>query len=117
MLTENCAELFNPKTIRASMGSVFHLILFEGISLLNIENLKKRGYQIICSDLEGKDIYTLKISKNSILVFSNEASGPSKEILNLSDKKVTIPSYGKAESLNVASASAIILSEIRKQIN
>ena len=117
LLTENCADLYNPKTIRASMGSLFHLSFVGELSFTDIENLKKNGYQIICSDLEGDDIYTFKISKKSILVFSNEAGGPSKEILNLSDKKVTIPSYGKAESLNVASASAIILSEIRKKIN
>jgi len=50
------------------------------------------------------------------LVFSNEANGPSQEILELADKKITIPSYGKAESLNVASASAVMLSHIRKII-
>ncbi len=52
-----------------------------------------------------------------MMVFSNEADGPSIELLNLMDKKISIPSYGRAESLNVASASAVILSEIRKQFN
>ena len=117
LLTENCADLYNPKTIRASMGSLFHLSFVGELLFPEIENLKKKGYQIICSDLGGDDIYKFKISKKSILVFSNEAGGPSKEILNLSDQKVTIPSYGKAESLNVASASAVILSEIREKIN
>jgi TrmH family RNA methyltransferase len=117
LLTENCADLYNPKTIRAGMGSTFHLNIFEEFSYTDIEKLKKKGYRIICSDLDGEDMYNINISKNSILVFSNESGGPSKEILNLSDQKVTIPSYGKAESLNVASASAIILSAFREKIN
>jgi RNA methyltransferase, TrmH family len=114
LLTENCADLYNPKTIRAGMGSTFHLNIFEEFSYMDIENLKKKGYRVICSDLDGEDIYNINISKNSILVFSNESGGPSQEILNLTDQKVTIPSFGKAESLNVASASAIILSAFRK---
>ena len=116
LLTENCTELFSPKTIRASMGSVFHLNIREDISLTDITNLKKKGYKIFCADLNGENLYSINFENNSILVFSNEANGPSPEILNLSDKKITIPSYGKAESLNVASASAVILSQIRKKI-
>jgi TrmH family RNA methyltransferase len=117
LLTENCADLYNPKTIRAGMGSTFHLNIAEKFSYTDIEKLKKKGYRIICSDLDGEDMYNINISKNSILVFSNESGGPSKEILNLSDQIITIPSFGKAESLNVASASAVILSQIRKKIN
>jgi TrmH family RNA methyltransferase len=115
LLTKNCADLYNPKTIRAGMGSTFHLNIAEDFSYTDIENLKKNGYRIICSDLDGEDMYNVNIPKNSILVFSNESGGPSKEILNLTDQKVTIPSSGKAESLNVASASAIMLSAFRKQ--
>ena len=116
LLTENCAELFNPKTIRASMGSVFHLNILENISQPDMGSLKNKGYKIFCSDLTGEDLYSVDLSENSVLVFSNEANGPSQEILNLADKRITIPSYGKAESLNVASASAIILSHVRKSI-
>ena len=47
-------------------------------------------------------------------MFSSEANGPSNELLQLSDERVTIPKKGKAESLNVASASAVILSELTK---
>ena len=116
LLTENCAEYLNPKTIRASMGSVFHLDIVEEVKKSDISNLKNNGYKIFCSDINGENLYSTKFLKNSILVFSNEANGPSQEIINLTDKKITIPSYGKAESLNVASASAIILSHIRKNI-
>ena len=116
LLTKNCAELFNPKTIRASMGSVFHLKILGNINQSDIKSLKNKGYKIFCSDLAGEDLYSVRLTKNSVLVFSNEANGPSQEIFELADKKITIPSYGKAESLNVASASAIILSHVRKNI-
>lgn len=116
LLTENCAEIFNPKTIRASTGSVFHLHIFEETETEDLKKLKKKGYNILCSDLKGENVFSFKFKKNSLLVFSNEANGPSKDILNIADTKLTIPSYGKAESLNVASASAVILSELRKKI-
>ncbi len=116
LLTENCAEIFNPKTIRASMGSVFHLNIFEDSRNEDMKKLKKKGYNILCSDLEGENVFSFRFRKRSLLVFSNEANGPSKEIIKIADTKLTIPSYGKAESLNVASASAIILSEARKKI-
>jgi RNA methyltransferase, TrmH family len=116
LLTNDCAEIFNPKTIRASMGSIFHLNIIEEVNLSDIINLKSKGYKILCSDLNGEDLYSTKFTQNLIIVFSNEANGPSLEILNLCDNKLTIPAFGKAESLNVASASAIILSEIRKKI-
>lgn len=115
LLSENCAELFNPKTIRASMGSIFHLNILENISQEDIAGLKRKSYKIICSDLSGEDLYSTTFIRNTVLVFSNEANGPSWEILNLADKIITIPSYGKAESLNVASASAVILSHLRKK--
>jgi len=116
LLSENCAEFFNPKTIRASMGSVFHLDVMENLKPSDIGNLKNKGYEIFCSELTGEDLYSVSFTKNSVLIFSNEANGPSQEILELANKKITIPSYGKAESLNVASASAIILSHLRKNI-
>lgn len=112
LLTENCADIFNPKVVRAGMGSLFHLKCSEKIKSNDLEILKSKGYKILCSDLDGENIFEFKAGQRSIIVFSNEANGPSPEILNLADKKLTIPSYGKAESLNVASASAVILSQL-----
>ncbi|MHB8580110.1 MAG: TrmH family RNA methyltransferase [Ignavibacteriaceae bacterium] len=113
IMGENCAELFNPKTIRASMGSIFHLHINENEKLINSLNLlKSRGYKIICADLNGMNLFDSKLDSKSAIVFSNEANGPSAELLNLSDEIITIPKYGNAESLNVASASAVILSHL-----
>jgi len=116
LLSENTAELYNPKVIRSSMGSIFHLNIFRDIKLSEIEKLKSKGYKFICSDLDGMDIYSFHLPKKLILFFCNESYGPSPELLSMSDEKITIPRKGKAESLNVASASAIILSELTRKI-
>ena len=117
VLSENTVELYNPKVIRSSMGSIFHLNIFRDKRLAEMGTLKDKGYKFICADLDGTDIYTFNPPEKFVLFFSNESSGPSPELLNLSDEKVTIPREGKAESLNVASASAIVVSEIAKKIS
>jgi len=113
ILDGNCAEVYNPKVIRASAGSVFHLDIFEQDDFYNFLKLQKQsGYQILCADLDGQNIYNYKQAGKEIIVLANEANGPTKNLLDISDTKVTIPKRGKAESLNVASASAVILSEL-----
>jgi len=115
LLSENCANIYNPKTIRASAGSVFHLKIIHDINLIDIlASFKKNGYKLLCADVAGTNIYEYAKSEKAIIVFSNEANGPTNELLQLADEKITVPKKGKAESLNVASASAIILSELTK---
>ena len=89
------------------MGSIFHTDIFEMTDYSVIEMLKMNGYQIVCADMKGENIFEFKNNKKKIIVFSSEAHGPSKEILMYADKKITILKIGKAESLNVASASAV----------
>ncbi|KAF0150968.1 MAG: tRNA/rRNA methyltransferase (SpoU) [Ignavibacteria bacterium] len=113
ILSENCAEVFSPKVIRASAGSVFHINVVESKDFYNqLNEFVKQEYKICVADLSGEDIYSYKHSKKTVLVLANETHGPSEELLSLCDTKVTIPKRGKAESLNVANASAIILSEL-----
>ncbi len=112
MLSKESAEIYNPKVLRASMGSVFHLNVFSDITLKEIIRLKNYGYAFICSDTEGKNIFDYKWNDKIILFLSNESKGPSQELRSITDHKITIPRKGKAESLNVASASAIILAAL-----
>lgn len=113
ILSNDCADIFNPKVIRASAGSIFHLNIFENKDLNFLLDLKNNGYKIFTTDLEGENIYKFNFPEKFIVTFSNEASGPSEELLKITDKKITIPKFGNAESLNVASASAVILSRIK----
>jgi TrmH family RNA methyltransferase len=112
LISNQSVEYLNPKVIRSSMGSIFHLNIYEEFDLDKIEEMKKRNYKIICSDLQGKNINDFRFQNKSIIVFSNESLGPSEIIKSLADELVTIPKKGKAESLNVSSAAAIILSKI-----
>ncbi len=115
ILSVNCTDIYNPKCIRSSMGSIFHLSIYENIDLPNeISKLKDDGYKIVCADLNGTNVFKYNRSGKTAIIFSNEANGPSDIILSLSDEKVTIPRIGNAESLNVASASAIILSTLTR---
>lgn len=113
-LSNECSEVFNPKVIRSSMGSIFHIKVFENVKLDEIKILKDFGYEFLCSDLSGKNIYDFEKGKHTLLFLANESRGPSSELLSIADKKITIPGKGSAESLNVASASAIILSQLSK---
>lgn len=113
ILSKECADVFNPKTVRASMGSVFHVNILENKDLSFLFNLKDENYKIFSADLEGENIYKFKFPEKFVIAFSNEAAGPSEELLKISDQKITIPKFGNAESLNVASSSAVILSGIK----
>jgi len=115
ILSPDCAEIFNPKVIRASAGSVFHLSINEEPGFYGkLENLKRNGWSIYCADLEGEPVYSVKKEERAVIVFANEANGPTARLHALADFLITIPGRGKAESLNVASASAVILSEFSK---
>ena len=112
LMSENSVELHNPKVIRSTMGSLFHLNIYEDISPDNLKDLKGKGFKIICTDITGEDISEFNLTDQLILVFSNEAHGPDSKIRELADHIISIRKKGRAESLNVASASAIILNSL-----
>jgi len=115
ILSNNCAEIFSPKVIRSSAGSVFHInILEEDDFYMRLSNLKENDYKILTADLSGENIYSFEKPRNIVLVLANETHGPTEELLNLCDTKITIPKKGQAESLNVGNASAVILAELTR---
>jgi TrmH family RNA methyltransferase len=113
-LSDNSTDFTNSKVIRASMGSLFHVTLWENFSYSKLKEFKENEYEILCADIQGTDVFSYTNEKKKILILSNEAHGPSPEIESISDKKITIPKIGKAESLNVASASAVLLAILTK---
>lgn len=113
LLSEDCAELYNPKVVRASMGAIFNLNILNDIRLLEeIELLQKNNYQVYVADMNGENYKKVKWQKKSVIAFGNEANGPSKELKQICNK-ITIPQKGKVESLNVAAAAAVIISEVQ----
>jgi RNA methyltransferase, TrmH family len=111
ILSKSCADIYNPKTVRSSAGSLFHLNLYAGYDLS--PKIKLNGFKILAADMKGENIYSYKFDQKIVLVFSNEAHGLSDAVKNYADTIITIPKSGEAESLNVASAAAVILSHIR----
>jgi TrmH family RNA methyltransferase len=113
VLSKNCSDPLSPKTVRSSMGSIFHVNIYDETDLNTfLEDYKVKGYKVLCADMVGEDLYTFKPGENNIVILSSEAHGPSVDVLRLSDHRITIPRYGKGESLNVASALAVILSRL-----
>jgi len=111
VLSENSVELYNSKVIRSTMGAIFHLPVFIDVDLRStIQDARKAGFNVITTVLDGgKPLNKFSFPERSIIVFGNETHGISKEIEQMADASITIPKYGKAESLNVAISCGIIL--------
>jgi TrmH family RNA methyltransferase len=117
ILTKGCVDLFSPKVLRSTMGSVFHMPIFESMKIDGtIELLKKSNYKIIASHLKGKNnYYNEDLTGRVAIIVGNEANGISDETAQLSDSLVKIPMPGRAESLNVSIAASIMIYEIVRQ--
>ena len=107
-------DCFNSKVVQASMGSLTRV----AVSYLDLKKyLQNASVPIFVADMDGLDVYKTKLPDSAVLVLGNEANGISDEIKQLVTTKITIPRYGafqQTESLNVATASAILLSEFRR---
>ncbi len=113
ILTTDTVELYNPKVVRATMGSLFHLPIYrisdKKDALLSLKDL---GCPILVSALDGAvDFKEAGINGNCVVVVGNEAHGVSETALSLADRKIKIPMPGSAESLNAGVAAAILLYE------
>ncbi|MHB8063081.1 MAG: TrmH family RNA methyltransferase [Ruminiclostridium sp.] len=117
ILAKGCVDLFSPKVLRATMGSVFHIPIFEGLYINEtIDLLKKSGYKVIASHLAGQNNYFDEdLTGKSAIIIGNEANGISDETAEIADKLVKIPMPGRAESLNASVAASIMIYEIVRQ--
>ncbi len=113
---EDSADIFNPKVVRASMGAVFNLPIVKLSWLKFLELMKSADVEILATALDSTaEIYfEHNFTTKSAIIFGSEAEGVSAEILRAA-KKIYIPMSGRAESLNVAQAAAIIISEAVRQ--
>lgn len=116
--TKGTVDIYNDKTLRSTMGSVFYLPIIEDSDLAITNNLKENGFKLVVSSLQGKnDFFSEDLSGKIIIAVGNEGNGVSDEVYEISDIKVKIPMPGDAESLNVAVATSVMLYEkIRQNI-
>lgn len=112
--SKGTVDLYNDKTIRGAMGSLFHVNVKKDADLLQeIDLIRKKGYTVVGTQLNTEYYYTnIEEKKKYALVIGNEANGISKEVLDACDLHVKIPIYGKAESLNASIAAAIVMYHI-----
>jgi len=114
LCSQNTVDCYNTKVIQSSMGSLARV----QINYLDlVQHLKNEKRTIYGTFMEGDSLYKTSFEEDGILVMGNEANGISEEIRSIVNKELGIPQFGsqnKAESLNVAMATAIFLSEMRR---
>lgn len=114
IVSEGCVDVYNPKTLRATMGSVFHVPVINGGKTAEIVRvLQKAGYKVYASHLKGdKSIYEMEYNGKVAVIIGNEGRGISDEVAEAADCLVKIPMPGGAESLNASVAAGLLIYEV-----
>lgn len=117
VLGKGTADLYNPKTIRATMGALFHVPVLEAELSSLLPEAAAQGVSLVGTSLQAaQSCYDYDFSNRNVwLVFGNEGSGMSEQVAALVDANVIIPMTGRAESLNVAMAATVLLFEAQRQ--
>jgi len=118
LLSPDCADLFSQKVINASMGSFTHLAVHThplAPTLREVVSGAKIHPEILGCDLAGEDVHTVGPMTDVVIVIGSEGRGLSKEVRECVTRFVTIPRFGQAESLNAATAAAIVCDQMRRR--
>jgi len=116
ILTGRSVDLYNPKVVRATTGSLFHLPVALVPELETVlDRVSSAGLQVLAADIKGDDLLVARsagvLSAPTAWLFGNEARGLSDEHFALADRAITVPIYGHAESMNLATAASVCLYE------
>ncbi|MFB2599106.1 TrmH family RNA methyltransferase [Herbiconiux sp. P17] len=116
ILTGRSVDLYNPKVVRSTTGSLFHLPVAMEATLTDVlDRAREAGLQTLAADIKGDDLLDVRtaglLGNPTAWVFGNEARGLADEQLTLVDRAVSLPIYGQAESLNLATAASVCLYE------
>ena len=111
LVSQGCVDVFNGKVLRATMGSIFHIPIWQvGTSLDAVQQLKEAGYLVYATHLQGNTMKNIQNTKEKVaLIIGNEGKGIAPEVAKAADKWVKIPMPGQAESLNASVAAAIFM--------
>ena len=114
--SKESVDIYNPKVVQATMGSISRV----NVTYVDLEAyISQTNLKVYGTFMEGENIYKTSLPQEGIIVMGNEANGISEEIEALIKNRITIPRFGKlqkAESLNVATATGIILSEFKRNL-
>lgn len=115
-LSKDCVDLYNSKTIRSTMGSIFHIPIIQDDLDNILPYLKQKNISIACTDLSAqKAPYEVDFKKGIAILIGNEANGVLEKYKKMSDILVKIPMLGKVESMNASISSAIMFYEVLSQ--
>lgn len=111
--SKDTVEVYNPKTVQATMGSLARIsVFYTDLPLF----LKDSELPVFGTLLEGKSLYKTNWGKEGLVILGNEGKGISEEVIDCIQHQVTIPGAGKTESLNVAISAAIICADIYRNL-
>lgn len=116
-LSKGCVDIYNPKVIRATMGSIFHLPIYRNLTLMDLmEDFKDNNVKTLAAHLKGTSTpYKVDMTTACAVIIGNEANGLSDEISEMASDLVKIPMPGKAESMNAGIAGGILIYEAVRQ--
>ncbi|MBW9156579.1 TrmH family RNA methyltransferase [Clostridium tagluense] len=118
IITKGTVDIYNEKTLRATMGSIFKIPVLYDNDLSLVQKLRNSGFKLVASSLDtDKNFYEVDLKEKIIISVGNEGNGISTEVYDLCDLKIKIPMPGGAESLNVAVAASIMMYEVVRQKN
>jgi TrmH family RNA methyltransferase len=117
VFTRSSVDAYNEKTVRATAGSLFHVLIVREIEASRaVEFLRERGFSVLAADPVGRhSIYEADLRGPTAVLFGNEAAGLTEEALALADDTVRVPIAGRVESLNLAAAATVVLFEAARQ--
>ena len=114
ILTGKSVDPYNPKVVRSTTGSLFHLPIAVGVDLPEaVEQAHAAGIRVVAADVDGTDFLASRdlLAEPTAWLFGNEARGLEEDALSHADLSLRLPIYGKAESLNLATAASVCLYE------
>lgn len=116
LLSTQCADVFSPKVLRATMGSIFRMGICVSDDLpQELTRLREAGYSILSSQLDGEPFYERHpVGEQFALIIGNEGNGVSDAVSATATHRVRLPMRGGAESLNAAIAAAIMMYELMR---
>ena len=116
LLCEPDFDLYNPNAIRASLGAIFTLPIFEKTSEEAVAWLRQHGLKIFATWLEAaRPLYACDLSGPTALVLGAEATGITPYWVEQADERIIIPMAGQVDSLNVSASAAVVLFEAVRQ--
>ena len=116
IMSSDTVDIYNPKVVRATMGSIFRVphLYVDNLKKI-VEELKGQGFVTFGGHLQGKNFYDFDYRESTIFCVGNEGNGLTNELSEVLDHKILIPMMGKVESLNVATASTVLMYEALRQ--